>query len=149
MEMKRVAFSAGVGLAVLTGCAEPEPEEVVPPKKAKVTFVYKASTERNLDVPDCGVGETHIHPSWQSYEKVNFIAQGPMEWRRTFSGVPVGERLRIRVSDANSCDRDPNGASTENVFANGVLLTNVVDTPGTGIEPGLSFLVEEDGTVRP
>lgn len=147
--MKGVALGAGVGLAVLTGCAAPEPEEVAPPKRAEVTFVYKASTERNLDVPDCGVGETHIHPSWQSYEKVNFIAHGPMEWRRKFSGVPVGERLRIRVSDANHCDRDPNGASTENVFANGVLLTKIVDTPGTGIEPGLSLLVEEDGTVRP
>lgn len=147
--MKRVVLVAGVGLAMLTRCAEPEPEEVAPPKKAEVTFVYKASTERNLEVADCGVGETHIHPSWQSYEKVNFTAYGPMEWRRTFSGVPVGERLRIRVSDANHCDRDPNGASTENVFANGVLLTKIVDTPGTGIEPGLSLLVEEDGTVRP
>lgn len=150
--MKRVVFSAGVVLAVLTGCAEPEPVEpvdVAPPSAAQVTFVYKASTQRNPAVLDCGVGETHIHPSWQSYEAVNFTAYGPMEWRRTFFAVPVGERLRIRVSDANHCDRDPNGASTENVFANGVLLTKVVDTPGTGIESGLSFLVEQDGTVRP
>jgi hypothetical protein len=147
MEMKRVAFVAAVGLAVLTGCGEPE--EAPPPKRAEVTFVYKASTERNLAVPDCGVGDTHLHPSWQSYKAVDFFPNGPMEWLLTLSSVPVGERLRIRVNDANSCDRDPNGATTENVFANGVLLTKVVDTPGNGIEPGLSFLVEEDGTVTP
>ncbi|MDY7231846.1 hypothetical protein [Hyalangium rubrum] len=149
--MKRVAFGLAVSVAVLMSCAEPE--EVEPPTptpaKAEVTFVYKAATERNFDIADCGVGPTHIHPSWRDYELVNFVAFGPMEWRRTFSDVPVGERLRIRVSDANYCDRDPNGASTENVFANGVQLTNVVDTPGTGIEPGLSFLVGADGTVTP
>lgn len=145
--MKRVAFSAGVGLAVLTGCGAPE--EVVPPATAEVTFVYKASTERNLDIVDCGVGATHLHPSWRSFEKVNFIAYGPMEWRRTFTDVPVGERLRLRVSDANTCHLDPNGATTENVFANEVQLHRVVETPGNGPEPGLSFLVEADGTVKP
>ncbi len=146
--MKRAAFGVGVVLAVLTGCGEPE--AVAPPlPKAEVTFLYKASTERNLDIPDCGVGETHIHPSWQGYKLVNFIPYGPMEWRRTFANVPVGERLRIRVSDANACDRDPNGATTENVFANGVQLTRVVETPGNGSEPGLSLLVEADGTVKP
>jgi hypothetical protein len=146
--MKRVLFGAGVGLAVLTGCGEPE-EVTPPPPKAEVTFSYKASTERNLDVADCGVGPTHIHPSWQRFEAVEFTAFGPMEWRRTFTDVPTGERLKIRISDANYCDRDPNGATTENVFANGVQLTRVVETPGNGLEPGLSLFVEEDGTVRP
>lgn len=144
--MKSVAFCAGVGLVVLTGCGEPEE---APPVTAEVTFVYKAPTERNFDVVDCGVGETHIHLSWRNFEKVNFMKYGPMEWRRTFTGVPVGTRLKIRVSDANYCDRDPNGATTENVFANEVQLRNVVDTPGNGLEPGLSFQVEADGTVIP
>jgi hypothetical protein len=149
MEMKRAAFVAGAGLAVLTGCGEPEQEQVVPSNEAEVTFVYKASTERNTAVPDCGVGPTHIHPSWQDFRLVTFTAAGPTEWRRTFSNVPTGERLRIRVSDANYCDRDLNGATTENVFANGVQLTKVVETPGNGIEPGLSFIVSADGTVIP
>jgi hypothetical protein len=145
MEMKRVTFGAWVALAVLAGCGEPEP--MLAPR-AEVTFVYKASTERNPAVPDCGVGETHIHPSWRNYEKVDFRVNGPMEFFYTFP-VPAGVRHRIRVSDANYCDRDPNGATTENVFANGVQLTTVVPTPGNGPEPGLSFLVLEDGTVMP
>ncbi len=145
--MKKVAYGAGLALTVLTGCGGPE--EVVPSPKAEVTFVYKASTERNLDLPDCGVGPTHIHLSWRRFEEVNFIAYGPMEWRRRFTDVPVGQRVSIRVSDANYCDRDPNGATTENVFANDVQLKSVVDTPGNGLEPGLSFLVEADGTVKP
>jgi hypothetical protein len=147
MEMKRAVLGAGLGLAMLTGCGEPE--VVAPPPGVEVIFLYKASTERNFDIPDCGVGNTHIHPSWWDYTKVDFISYGPMEWRRLFSNVPVGERLRIRVSDPNYCDRDPNGATTENVFANGVQLTKVVSTPGNGVEPGLSLFVEEDGTVRP
>ena len=41
------------------------------------------------------------------------------------------------------------GASTERVSANGTLLTRVVDTPGSGIEPGLAFEVAADGSVTP
>lgn len=44
---------------------------------------------------------------------------------------------------------DPNGASTMNVFANGVLLTRIVDTPGNGTEPGLAFTVSASGGVTP
>lgn len=144
--MKSVAFFAGAGLAALTGCGEEEP---TPPARAEVTFAYLAPTERNFDIVDCGVGETHIHLSWRNFELVNFKEYGPMEWRRTFTDVPVGRRVSIRVSDANSCYRDPNGATTENVYANGVHLTSVVDTPGNGPEPGLSLFVEADGTVKP
>jgi hypothetical protein len=138
-----------LGLALLAGCEAPE--EVTPGVglKAAVTFVYKAPTARNPAVPDCGVGPTHIHPSWRRYELVELFPDGPDQWTRSFTAVPVGERLRIRISDANYCDRDPNGASTENVFANGVQLTTVVPTPGNGTEPGLSLYVEADGTVRP
>ncbi len=145
--MKRLLLCAGVGLMVLSGCGEPQEE--TPPARAEVTFSYRAPTERNFNVVDCGVGETHIHPSWRRFDLVNFQKFGPNEWRRTFTDVPVGVRLSIRVSDANYCDRDPNGATTENVFANEVQLYSVVDTPGNGAEPGLSFLVEADGTVKP
>jgi hypothetical protein len=41
------------------------------------------------------------------------------------------------------------GASTEGVMANGVTLNRVVDTPGSGIEPGLAFSVSPDGIVTP
>lgn len=36
-----------------------------------------------------------------------------------------------------------------NVFANGVLLTRIVDTPGNGTEPGLAFTVSASGGVTP
>jgi hypothetical protein len=35
------------------------------------------------------------------------------------------------------------------VYANDVLLTERVGTPGTGTEPGFGFSVAEDGTVTP
>ncbi|MBI2186743.1 MAG: hypothetical protein HYU37_06405 [Acidobacteria bacterium] len=41
------------------------------------------------------------------------------------------------------------GAATRNVFANDVLLVEVVPTPGSGIEPGLAFTVSPDGRVSP
>jgi hypothetical protein len=74
---------------------------------------------------------------------------GEDRWEISFSDVPTGELLSIRVSDPNTCAENPTGASTENVFANDVRLTNIVDTPGSGIEPGLSFTVANDGMVTP
>lgn len=61
--------------------------------------------------------------------------------------MPVGSEQRIRVGDPNTCAENPTGASTEDVTANGVLLTRIVDTPGSGIEPGLAFSAAADGTV--
>jgi len=37
----------------------------------------------------------------------------------------------------------------DNVFANDVRLTRLVDTPGNGIEPGFAFIVSADGSVSP
>lgn len=140
---------AGRGLAVLAVLAGCGPQEPGAREVAEVTFVYRAPTARDLSVPDCGAGETHIHPSWLSYDAYFFEAQGPDEWRYTFRTVPVGSRNRIRVNDPNECARDANGATIRNIFANGVLLTSQVPTPGNGTEPGLSFMVAEDGTVTP
>ena len=70
-------------------------------------------------------------------------------WQITFDDVPVDSEQRIRISDPNACRTDPNGASTTNIFANGVLLTRVVDTPGNGTEPGLAFTVAAGGVVTP
>lgn len=47
------------------------------------------------------------------------------------------------------CADNPTGAATQNVSANAVLLTNVVDTPGSGVEPGLSFTVDADRQITP
>jgi hypothetical protein len=78
------------------------------------------------------------------------MSEGTGGWTITFDDVPVGSRERIRVSDANVCSAEnATGAATANVRANGVLLTDVVDTPGSGVEPGLAFSVAGDGTVTP
>ena len=83
------------------------------------------------------------------FSRIDMTAVGSDRWEITFSDVPVGFEQRIRISDPNTCATDPNCASTQNVFANGVLLTRVVDTPGNGTEPGLAFAVATDATVTP
>ena len=125
------------------------------PSNATVEFVYLASTEIDPavlnDFPACvnGVGRTHIHPSWRNFNRIDMTPVGEDRWEISFVDVPTDELLSIRVSDPNTCAENPTGASTENVFANDVRLTNIVDTPGSGIEPGLSFTVMDAGTVFP
>lgn len=68
-------------------------------------------------------------------------------WEITFENVPTDGEQRIRISDPNVCAMNSTGASTEGVMANGVTLNRVVDTPGSGIEPGLAFSVSPDGIV--
>ena len=120
-----------------------------------VEFVYLAATAIDPAVqqafPGCvsGVGQTHIHPGWRDFVRVDMTAVGADRWEIAFDDVPVGEAQRIRISDPNVCAQNPTGAATENVFANDVELTRIVETPGSGIEPGLGFTVAEDGTVTP
>ena len=78
-----------------------------------------------------------------------FTAVAPNRWEITFTDVPFGSEQRIRISDPNACSLNATGASTEGVSANGTLLIRVVDTPGSGIEPGLAFVVAADGSVTP
>ncbi len=142
-------------LAVL-GCGDdpsgPEPSGAV---TVTVQFVYAASTATDPEVaanfPQCvqGVSVTHIHPSWRGYPAIPLTAVGAERWEISFSDVPVGGEQRIRISDPNTCALNPTGASTEGVSANGTLLTRIVDTPGSGIEPGLAFRAAADGTVTP
>jgi hypothetical protein len=145
-------------LLVAIACGDGEtgdPARMDMPSRATVTFVYSAATELNAEVaeeyPACvgGVGHTHIHPGWRDFDRVD-MAEGAGGWTITFDDVPVGSRERIRISDANVCSAENRtGAATASVVANGVPLTDVVDTPGTGTEPGLAFTVAADGTVTP
>lgn len=122
---------------------------------AAVRFAYRASTAPRPDLPpstrECvqGVGRTHIHPSWRAFDRIEMTPGGTDRWEIAFSDVPVSARQSIRVSDGNACDENPTGAATRNVFANDVLLVEVVPTPGSGIEPGLAFTVASDGRVTP
>ena len=125
------------------------------PSVTAVQFVYMASTTTDPAVaalfPGCvqGVGTTHIHPEWHNFARTNMTAVGADRWEIAFSQVPVGMENRIRISDPNACATDPNGASTQNVLANGILLTRIVSTPGNGLEPGLAFSVDSGGQVMP
>lgn len=122
---------------------------------ATVRFLYRASTAPRTDLPvsaqECvrGVGRTHIHPSWRSFARIDMTPAGADRWEITFTDVPASARQSIRISDGNVCDENPTGAATRNVFANDVLLTEIVPTPGSGTEPGLAFTVSTDGRVRP
>ena len=140
----------------LTACGSNGPSGLpATPNVATVRFVYMGGTEIDPLVaqqfPDCvqGVGQTHIHPSWANFTRIDMEIADENRWEITFQNVPIDDEQRIRISDPNVCARNPTGASTEGVMANGVLLTRIVDTPGSGIEPGLAFTVAPDGTVTP
>jgi hypothetical protein len=96
-----------------------------------------------------GVGRAHIHPSWRSFARIDMTAVGADRWEISFSDVPMNARQSIRVSDGNASDQNATGAATRNVFANDVLLADVVPTPGSGTEPGLAFTVSANGRVAP
>jgi hypothetical protein len=145
-------------LAAFPGCGEglsnvtPEAPAVT---QVTVQFIYLAPTLVDPDVRAMNrvcvdaVGRTHIHPEWRGFVSVNMVAAGANRWEVLLSDVPVDSEERIRVSDPNACAINPTGAATDNVFANETRLTRVVDTPGTGLEPGLAFRVDGDGVVTP
>lgn len=144
-------------VAVVTGCGGgggPAPQIIDKSNDglARVKFVYRAETAPDPAVaaafPDCASEPTHIHVEWENFAYQAMIPETG-RFTVTFDNVPVGQINRIRVNDPNNCDIDRTGATTVNVFANGTELTNVVSTPGSGPEPGLSFSVTEDGQVTP
>lgn len=142
-------------MLLLTACGSDEPAGPSGPSVATVQFVYVAATEIDPAVaqqfPNCvqGVGQTHIHPGWANFGRFDMQVAGANRWERTFQNVPTDDEQRIRISDPNVCAQNPTGASTQGVMANGVTLTRIVDTPGSGIEPGLAFSVTSDGIVTP
>ncbi len=142
-------------LLVLEGCKNDSSPSGPAATVATVQFVYGASTVPRTDLPPSaqacvqGVGRTHIHPSWRGFARFDMQAAGPDRWEMAFSDVPIDQRQSIRVSDGNVCDENPTGAATRNVFANNVLLTQIVPTPGSGTEPGLAFSVNRSGVVTP
>ena len=65
-----------------------------------VEFVYQASTSIDPDVAAAhtacvaGVGQTHIHPSWLNFSRINMRAVGVERWEITFEDVPINVFVR-------------------------------------------------------
>jgi hypothetical protein len=148
-----LALAAAVGL-VTPGCGDgassPDGPGSTPPA---VRIVFVGSTVRRADLPPSaqpcvsGVGATHIHPSWRSFAGIPLQPVPPDRYEMTFGDVLVGTRVSFRINDQNSCDENPTGAVTRNVFANDVRLVQNTTTPGNGDEPGYSFSVAPNGTI--
>ena len=90
---------------------------------------------------------THIHPSWRSFASIPLQAVPPDRYEISFTDVPVGTRVSFRINDQNSCDENPTGAVTRNVFANDVRLVQNATTPGNGDEPGYALTIAANGTI--
>ena len=121
--------------------------------RATVHIVYRPPPASPTGVADstCGaiVGMTHIHPGWQGFQVTHMNwRQETGQWEYT-SSVPMGEEQSFRINDTVACDRNETGAITEGITVNGVPLNHVVGTPGSGIEPGLAFTVDQHGQVIP
>jgi hypothetical protein len=141
-------------IASLTAAAcEETPASPTPSTAATVRIVFQGSTIRRTDLPASaqacasGVGSTHLHPSWRDFAAVTLQPVPPDRYEITFSDVPAGTRVTFRVNDQNSCDENPTGAVTRNIFANDVRLVQNTTTPGNGDEPGYALIVAENGAI--
>ncbi|HEY8550875.1 MAG TPA: hypothetical protein VIL35_13035 [Vicinamibacterales bacterium] len=149
-------LATALTLVLLTGCGDdnhpvsPSPQ---PRTTASVRFAYVGSTSRRTDLPASaqacvdGVGATHIHPSWRNFAGIPLQPVPPGRYEITFDDVPVGTRVSFRINDQNSCDGNPTGAVTDNVFANDVRLNQNATTPGNGDEPGFAFTISPAGVI--
>jgi hypothetical protein len=152
MSRPRVMLVTVIVMLALTACDE----GAMSPSQSTigtVRIVFLGSTTRRGDLPASaqacvsGVGATHIHPSWRSFAGIPLQAVPPDRYEMTFTDVPVGTRVSFRVNDQNSCDENPTGAVTRNVFANNLRLIQNTTTPGSGDEPGYAMTVAANGSV--
>ena len=101
--MRAAAFVAVILLAAGDGNAD----TLTAPASgfATVVIAYRASTSPRADLPAslqaciAGVGQTHVHPSWRGFGAFPLLAAAPDRWELSFSDVPVGPRLSLRISD--------------------------------------------------
>ncbi len=146
--------TAAIACLSVSACDEaPGSPSPTPSTTATVRIVFLGSTTRRADLPATaqacatGVGPTHAHPSWQSFATVPLQPVPPDRYEIAFADVPIGTRVSFRVNDQNSCDENPTGAVTRNVFANDVRLVQNTTTPGNGDEPGYALTVAANGAV--
>jgi hypothetical protein len=148
------AFAIALGLATL-GCDESNSPSSPTngSTTATVRILFMGATARRSDLPASaqacvsGVGATHTHPSWRNFAGIPLQPVPPDRYEISFTDVPINTRVSFRVNDQNSCDENPTGAVTRNVFANDVRLIQNTSTPGNGDEPGFGFTVAPNGAV--
>lgn len=121
---------------------------------ATVRFVFLGATAPRTDLPTSaqacvnGVGATHIHPSWRDFAATPLQPMPLDRYEITIADVPINVRVTFRINDQNSCDQNPTGAVTRNMFANDVRLVQNATTPGNGDEPGFALTVLSNGMIR-
>jgi hypothetical protein len=144
-----VAIATSV-LASSTACDD---SPTTPDPPGTVRFVFLGPTARRTDLPASAqacvtaVGTTHIHPSWRSFAAIPLQPFPPDRYEIRLEDVPTDTRVSFRINDQNSCDENPTGAVTRNVFVNTVRLTQNTTTPGNGDEPGYAFTVTATGSI--
>src|SRR5687768_15624493 len=130
----RTLLAAAATSLVMCACTSAS----APSSLGTIRVVFMGATARRADLPPSaeacvgGVGATHIHPSWQNFASTPLQPFPPDRYEIALSDVPVNMRVSFRVNDQNSCDENPTGAVTRNVFANGVRLIQNTTTPGNG-----------------
>ncbi len=128
------------------------PTAVTPTATTAVTFEYRASTnlDPGVNFQTCTAKQVtfgvHLHFIWIDWEeRRSMLAVDDNLWRYS-STIPAGRTLNIALHDPNKCLEGDVYVSPQNLFANGVLLTRVVNVDeGTG----LSFTVLADGSIQP
>jgi hypothetical protein len=150
-----IAWCSASAIALAVGCAKTSTPSS-PTASATTTTIrleFRGSTSRRTDLPASaqacvnGVGATHTHPSWRSFAGIPLTPVPPSRYEITFSDVPVNIRVSFRVNDQNSCDENPTGAVTRNIFVNDVALRQNATTPGNGDEPGYAFSISGSGAI--
>lgn len=148
-------MAAAASLVAVVGCDEPSaPSSPSGSTFGTIRIVFMGSTARRSDLPSSAVacanavGATHTHPSWRSFAAIPLQPVPPDRYEISFADVPVNSRVSFRVNDQNSCDENPTGAVTRNIFVNNVRLVQNATTPGNGDEPGYAFTIAPDGTIR-
>jgi hypothetical protein len=147
-----------LGLAIVClGCDDSvEPSSGTRPSSsmpATISLVFMGATARRTDLPASaqacvnGVGATHTHPSWRNFAGIPLQPVPPDRYEITFTDVPVNTPVSFRINDQNSCDENPTGAVTRNVFVNNLRLVQNATTPGNGDEPGYAFTVSSNGAI--
>lgn len=124
------------------------PQEVFAP----VTFEYQASTKIDpaVDFLTCTAKQVrftaHLHFIWIDWEERRYFDRVSSSLFSYTAPVPAGRELNIALHDPNQCLEGDVYVAPDNLYANGALLSQVVDVAeGTG----LSFRVESDGSVVP